>query len=316
LVTEVEFSIHTHGESFTFSSVVEAHIDSKRINDYVDILSSLRHIHSVTSPRSADSFTAYFSGLVSKFSTAGIEGAAIKAAEDFQTPHDAIDRDLFSFLDSQSLDQFITVSQSRASTSGISPERFEHTFSTECPDFQRALQIAHSGVIIDPPVGFLPIDEQLEHRPVVSRMPNVIMKLVHKLWLEGKGVYLPRKYLPPSSGLHINPIHWVSKPTNPMGRFLIDATDASSKHVPLNGLGAKELSIQRYGRIQHPLIHDIITAWYLHMSSTGQDLSQMFIWKEDIEGCFPQMPLHHSAAKLSAVLLPNDVLFITTMGYL
>jgi hypothetical protein len=315
----VEYSINVHGETYTIQSITQPHLDLSRINQYAEILSAFqRHSAPLSMDLSSvvEVFSTHYLSLVSRFSTSGIERIAIDAAGDFQTPTDAIDHDLFTFLEAPSMELFITQSQALSKTQGISKARFAETFSSDCPDYPRALQIAVSGVIIDPPANFIPISTHSEHRAVVERMPHVIQKLVHKLWLEDKGLYLPLKYLDSNSGVHINPIHWVAKPTNPLGRFLIDATDASSSNISLNGPGAKESSIQRYGRIQHPLIQDIITDWFLHMAIHNHSLSDMFLWKEDIEGCFPQMPLHHSAAKLSTVLLPNDVLFITTMGYL
>jgi hypothetical protein len=117
------------------------------------------------------------------------------------------------------------------------------------------------------------------------------------------------------STLHTaNDCHWTPKPLQPLGRFLVDCSNASPGVVPLNGGCAKELGIARYQKVSLPTIPLVISAWDVYRRACNVQWSDLILFKEDVSGAFNQLHWSPASAKLLCAMVDDDVVFMMLTG--
>ena len=97
------------------------------------------------------------------------------------------------------------------------------------------------------------------------------------------------------------------------GRPLIDPSNGPAGQV-LNTESARLAAIVRYGKVDDPLIEDIITDWFTYSRRSGTPLTQCQLWKEDIENAFGQLFFHAESALLMSMAVDEEFLVINLYG--
>ena len=233
-----------------------------------------------------------------------------EAGEDsstFVAPPGFFDRDLADLRLGSSTSRLIEVRQRSWSPDHFNLERFNAVFADlPEPDRSRLFVIATLGASIPLPEGFVRLSSPPPLRPLAKNLGNCFLKHAVKLWEAKKVLVLPLRSL--STGdlqvLHFCPGHWTPKPEVPMGRFLLDATNAENPNNVLNQADAFSVAEDIYGKLRLPSIHTIITGWVTYINENGSyQWSEMKIYKEDIKGAFSQVKINPESATLLAVLM-------------
>ena len=188
-------------------------------------------------------------------------------------------------------------------------------------NYDVVLELAISGIVIDPISGFRPQSSIPPIRPLMRTLQNCQRTHALKAWRAGRVLILPHTKLTTEdlSGVHINPTHWTPKPnleekvSNVLGRPLIDPSNGPTDQV-LNTEEARLAAIARYGKVDDPLIDDIITTWFDFSRRKGIPLDQCFLWKEDIENAFGQLPFQARSALLMTAAVDEDFLVFNLYG--
>jgi hypothetical protein len=136
-----------------------------------------------------------------------------------------------------------------------------------------------------------------------------------KLHTKKRGIFLDQESLPASERDLINTqsSHWVVKPapdgkSNVVeGRMLIDPQ-------ALNAPGGKENVRARYGALKLPSFSSMVSGWYKHAEAKKLLISDFRIFKDDVEGAFPQFNFNPVSALLLVVLVSIGLFFLHTAG--
>jgi hypothetical protein len=100
----------------------------------------------------------------------------------------------------------------------------------------------------------------------------------------------------------------------PLGRFLIDCSNAGPGGIPLNSPEAKQKGIDRYQKVSLPTIREILTSWDIYRITHNLPWADLRIFKEDVSGCFNQLNWSSNAAKLLCAMIDDDVIYIMLTG--
>ena len=184
------------------------------------------------------------------------------------------------------------------------------------PDRSRLVLIATVGASIPLPGGFVRLSSPPPLRPLAQSLGNCFLKHAVKLWEGGKVLALPLRSLSTTElqTLHFCPGHWTPKPNVPMGRFLLDATNATNPNNVLNKEDSFIVAENLYGVLKLPSIQTIVTGWVEYVDEHDYSWSEMRIYKEDIRGAFSQVKINPDHATLLAVLMSSNMLMIHLFG--
>ena len=257
-----------------------------------------------------------FQRLQSVFSPAAAEADALADANNFTLSEDVLnrDRDLLGSLGS--IDALVEYFASRHKVSGLNEDRVKLWLSKD-PNFAKLMSIAATGAEVDTDSKFSRHGRKVPLRAMHRRLLPVYRKHAHKMWSQGKALLLRLSDLSAEqlASLHIgNDCHWTPKPMCPLGRFLIDCSNAGPGGIPLNSPEAKQKGIDRYQKVSLPTIREILTSWDIYRITHNLPWADLRIFKEDVSGCFNQLNWSSNAAKLLCAMIDDDVIYIMLTG--
>ena len=175
-------------------------------------------------------FPSFLESAIGLFSKQHAEEAAQFAARDFVLPDEFYSADFDMLIESGgSIESLVEAKQLVARTDRFNSDRC-HRWLAEDPEFDKLLELASTGAVVEVDSTFIPVPFPDRERPSHSTLMNCFKKHLYKLWSKGRGIVFPFDKLSEShlSGVHISPIHWTSKVDNDDGRFLVDLSNRSS----------------------------------------------------------------------------------------
>jgi hypothetical protein len=149
-------------------------------------------------------------------------------------------------------------------------------------------------------------------RKLYRQVKGAVNKKILELWEEELVFILPKTVCSRLS-LHYTPIHWTTKVGKKGGRILFDSSD--DKHGQcLNSERVKELVEAYYGKIEHPSIQDMVTSITELVKRKGCDLSDIVLWKADLQGAFTLLSFRPEDVQYLACELTDDLVMIYHTG--
>jgi hypothetical protein len=239
---------------------------------------------------------------------------AVASADDSGLTKELVDQDMHELSQAGSLVGLIRQRQEASRASRFNEDRVRECFQDD-EEFEKLLSIARDGAIIDPPVGFVPQTEPEPLRPLNRRLEKCLRQHALKLHAKKRCIFIDPSQLPQSEAMLLNTqsAHWVVKPepdgkTNiAEGRMLIDPQG-------LNAEGGKEKVKERYGPLRLASFSSIVSGWYKHIQQKNLPMSEFRIFKDDVEGAFPQFNFHPTSALLLVVLISIGLLILHIVG--
>jgi hypothetical protein len=260
---------------------------------------------------------------------------AIEDAKDFVFPDALVQRDANLLKELGSVKAVIHHHHKLSEPSRLNRESFTRCILESDEEYDIGLEIASEGFTIDVPDLFLsgedkfsPYNELLESRdfvrnalvaqtprPLQVAMQNNLFKHAAKNLAKGQAILLPIEVIPAEERDEsvANVMSWAGKPGEVMGRFINDASYCASGDA-LNDGNAKELAIERYGRIHNPTTPEIITNWYSYAEENAVPISECLMYKDDIKGAFPQNIVDPPSALLLGMYLAAGLIYYCIRG--
>ena len=262
----------------------------------------------------------YVREIGSRFQRNHFVNLAVEATKDFSWPSEVALRDYVSLRKAGSLLNLVKQCQSSKLSDVFNPTRVRACLQG-VSNYDVVLELATVGIVIDPLPGLRHQSSVPQFRPLMRTLQNCHCTHALEAWHAGRVLILPhaKLTLQDLEGVHINPTHWTpkpnlqEKPSNVLGRPLIDPSNGPDDQV-LNTESACLAAIERYGKVDDPLIEDIISDWYAFSHRTGIPLSQCQLWIEDIENAFGQLFFQDRSALLMSVAVDDDSLVINLFG--
>lgn len=187
------------------------------------------------------------------------------------------------------------------------------------PQIDLLREIGGIGATVDTPPGFLPDGASQEplRASHLNLMPTM-KKHAFRLWDKAKAIILPLSAITPSERqrLHKNPADWAVKPDGKEGRFVTDCSNSNDGSPVLNDAEdvAKNLADSRYGNIVYPTITSLTTNWYKFAAKRKVSINTCLLWKDDIDGAFPQYMYNPASALLLCMFITANLLMIMIRG--
>ena len=204
----------------------------------------------------------------------------------------------------------------------IHPSRMNHDriarLSPDNPEIAK-LQVLAEGMPVDTPEGFYPNGRISGGKPklrkLYHRAHQAVDALLYKLVEARLAFVLTVQAALTIHGIHFSPAHWAVKPTKKSGRALIDSTDKTSRYPVLNSKEVAEQAAERWGRIQHPTIVQIIIMicefMAAHPEASWKDL---VLWKMDLRNAYHLLSFRADNCQLFAVELVGGLVIIFLCG--
>jgi hypothetical protein len=281
---KITWSVSVGGVSYLVEEIFIARLETAigLAQDYSRLLTG--HLRNVN----IDSLKEHLTSLASQFMREPHEIAAQEISKDFAWPVDTLTRDISDLKACGSIKELIRQRQRSARESRINGERVRALFKDD-PQFDKLLQLAEEGVIIDPPEDFVRLTQPPPMRPLQRKLVNAFRMHALKRWYKGKILILPYADLDYDtiSLLHFNNVHWTTKPKtedspgNILGRPLIDPSHGEINSI-LNTQDAKAKAIERYGKCNDTDIHQMTTKWLRYCEQHGYQWSDCSLAKDDI----------------------------------
>lgn len=123
---------------------------------------------------------------------------------------------------------------------------------------------------------------------------SAILELVATLVTAGRAVVLPRAVARKLPGVHVLPVHWVAKQSNPLGRLI---ADASAGDTNINAVRFKETARVRYGSLDLPQFLTVARMILEAVDSLTDPVASI----DDVAAAFSNIPLS-AAFSVSSVL--------------
>jgi hypothetical protein len=293
-----------------------------------DVLCVHRHRSNTSSPTATLDPTAVFSILkeaLASSATSFCSRAAQTWADGFVFPPEAKEGDATLLRQcGGDFDALWAIKRAMGAADKLSPARVKSTVRrrdlTDRKDYGRLMCIAR-GIEIETLPTFRPSGGT--HRPPMRTkytrdVPNAVNKLLHKQWLKSTVLLLPTALVALIEGIHYSYQHWTVKAGKAEGRTLCDTSNGAPGEQTLNGNTPAEketlrqMMIKRWGRIEHPTLHDLVL-----MVLEAADLhgwENIELWKMDLAGAFNLMDFSAASAKLLAFELTEGMTVIHTTG--
>ncbi len=163
-----------------------------------------------------------------------------------------------------------------------------------------------SGVDLTFDPGYRPTSETGSFPPprnLFKRVRPAVLSLLAALVQKGHAVVLPlteaRALQPVANSV---PVHWVPKPSNPLGRLIADASGGPN---PPNGKACREMALERFGEISLPRESEVAE----FLLTAKRTYSDPVMSVDDVSGAFSRLWLSRSSAAQSTleVTLDNGV---------
>lgn len=277
----------------------------------------LRHGRSPDLPFNALAFAKHLGQLQHEFRPEAVFENAEEAAAAFAWPAGALTQDRDALRRLGSIEAVVREKHDKRKLNGFSPDRVDASFSDD-PNVKLLREIAESGAVIDTAPDFVRIPPEAQERPITSAIPKTMGTHALKLLAKDRAVLLPVDCLSKSqlAELSFCGLHLAYKSEDPLGRFCIDPSNTRDGIVPINGDEAKQLSIARYGKVNHPGIQQILGRWCAWRLQQHMAWSDVWCYKEDVQSAFPQFSMKaDSALKLACTIAVGLILIFTAGGF-
>jgi hypothetical protein len=269
-------------------------------------------------PFDARKFARHLAELQHEFRAEAVFENAEEAAADFSWPVAALTRDREALLRLDgSIEAVIREKHDKRKKNGFSPAIVDAHYSGD-PEVALLREIAESGAVIDTAPDFVRIPPEAQERPITTRIPKALGMHACKLLSKDRAVLLPVESLSEAQlgKLSFCGLHLAYKSEDPLGRFCIDPSNTQPGIVPINGDEAKQLSIERYGKVNHPGIQQILGRWCTWRLQQNMVWSDVWCYKEDVQSAFPQFSMNADGAlKLACMIAVGLILIFTAGGF-
>jgi hypothetical protein len=261
-------------------------------------------------------FSLHLLTLRKKYFKGAFRQAAAAAAIDVSIPDSVLDVDDNQLLLSGSLLEVIAAKQAINKPNRFNAARCDKYFS-EDPDYDKLMELATTGAIIDTDSKFIPQSTPEDFRQVEVECNKVIQYHASDAHSKQRGILVRMETLKATdqlSQLHFSSSHIVYKASDVFSRWCIDGSNRSDEAVPLNGGDAKDMSIARYQKTIFPTLLEMLVAADVVKTADGFPWSSYWWFKEDIKACFPQMDIHPPSALLLAMRITTSIVFLHLAG--
>jgi hypothetical protein len=208
----------------------------------------------------------------------------------------------FNFTD------MVTEYQSRLANVRLSVSRID---SMICQDlWSDRLRTLVAGVPMLTPTDFVGnnVPPKLRHKYLA--VASAVNKLVYEQYIKGNIVILPTIDAVKIQGVHFSSLHWTLQFSKEAGRML---ADPSNGDMPLNTIEAKELVDEKFGKIVHPTIIQLIHMIFQVADEFGWH--NVVLWKKDLRGAFTLLNIRPHDACKCAFELTDDLTMIHSTGF-
>jgi hypothetical protein len=281
----------------------------------------LIHGHSLEDwklPELQHEFESFLDTLRPKFERGGAERRAAIAAADYNW-------DTFPFPDEEELKMchghvvdLIRKKQHAARPDRINLERITEHLG-DYPGFELLREVVVDGVWVFPDSKYRK-NMYEEMRAQEKILQSVICKHAMDSFDNDRCIIVRESKVSKSllASLNFNPSFWVFKWTDVFGRWCLDGSNRADRRMPLNGGKAKDYAKEHYGKVVYPEMVDIILAWMEYKKKYNKLWKELWLFKEDIRSCFPQLNMLPEAALHLAMRVAVDIILINfcgTFGY-
>jgi len=282
---------------------------------YAPSLTSISLIGSLA-VNAASIFVNFLVSLKPKYCKGAFQQVAAAAAANVSISDSILDVDDQVLLSTGSILQTIQLKQAINKPFRYNQERCDRLFSSD-PNYPILSELASVGAIIHPDLLFIPQSTPEEFRHSEVTLSKVFQKHALDSWSKGRGLLLRHSTLQSTNEiqhLHFNSNHLVFKASDEYARWCIDPSHRSDDNLPLNGGFAKQFSIQHYQKTSSASLVDMLRAIYSRKVRLNLPWSAIWIFKEDIKSCFPQMDMAPTSALLLAMRITATIIFIHLAG--
>ena len=189
------------------------------------------------------------------------------------------------------------------------------TFLSEYPLLRKVEKVVDHGIHVypDPEYQKNPYEPL---RPQEKKLMSCLCKNALKMHEKGKILIFQLKDLTSSQLRHIscNASFWVPKVDSDDGRICVDPSNRSDGRMPLNGGLAKILVIAKYGRVECPLMVDIVVDWILYKEGSGLEWSKCCLAKEDCKTYFNQFKFHPKSCLHMCRRVSEEIIIVELFG--
>lgn len=176
----------------------------------------------------------------------------------------------------------------------------------------RLRDLANWGARVKLPMTWKPNGKPNGLRPGSRNMEEVFLIHALKLWRAERVIILPIHVLKHITGqLHFSAAHWAVDHNKPLGRFIVDCTNAS-EGASINEEESTNWSKDYYGKSSLPSIIDIVGSVKKQEHVGRQE--DVMLWKFDVASAFNQFTLSQDTAQLFAVQITAHLFMIYLCG--
>ena len=289
----------------------------KLMGTYAPIISSGRspvHLPVV----SANQLRVKLQLMEQQFSRASNERAALEYADNYDFPADVLARDGRLLRELGSLEALIVARNDAQKVEGINLERV-HAYLRDDVNYTKICDIVHTGVVIDVDPEFVVRERTEPYRNMQLRLLPLYRKSVAELHAQEKVLLLRVSELTSELRAQINfanEYHWRPEPGKVAGRPLLDCSNCAPEFQPLNTEGVKLRGIARYQFVNLPQFFEILLRWDKYRRARNLKWSDMWMFKEDVKGCFNHLHWSPATVRLMGFMLEDDILMLMlTCGF-
>ena len=257
----------------------------------------------------------FFSRCKSEFVSGGAEARACEAAKAFDgIPPEVLDDNISLLINSfdGSLPGLVQHIQTSMQKDRFNEERCRDVFSLD-PEFDTLLTLAKEGASVPLEEDFVVQSSPEPLRKLHLRLGGCIPQHAFKLWNSGKALLFRIADLPRQLVLHFNNSHWTPKWDSVNGRYIFDCANIA-EGSSINSEYAFELAEERYGKLSHPTILEILSGAVGLAKVLGCPLSDLRLWKDDISGAFGQFNFNPESCFLLATQVAAGIVMIYLSG--
>jgi len=260
--------------------------------------------------------STYLASLQARFFKGAFQAVAEKAAAGISISKELLDIDDEALRQSGSLLKVIMDKQAVNKPNRFNLERCLKLFPSD-PNFPILCELASIGAIVDTDPLFVRQSTPEPFRPCEIKLTRVFQKHAIDAAEKGRGIIVRIATLIATGQIHL--CHWVAnhlvyKATDEYARWCADPSNRSDDAMPLNGGTAKDLSIAHYAKTIFPTLLQMLVAFNLLRLSRNLRWNQLWLFKEDIKACFPQMDMAPTSAPLLSIRLTAEIAFIHIAG--
>ena len=263
---------------------------------------------------------SHLSSIAERFMRDYHVSVAKESSKDFVWPEEVWTKDLHDLQRLGSIQSLIEHRQSAFRHDRINGGRILQLFGQD-PEYEKLVDLAENGVIIDLPDGFVPSTEPPPMGRLHNDLVNTFRAQAYKKWCKGKTIILPLHAVDPVLRATQNfcRVHWTPKPAtedspgNKLGRILVDPSHGEPNSI-LNTPDEKAKSILRYGKCDDADIRSMATKWLQYCASKNYSLNECSLCKDDVAEAFPQLCFNKSSAPLMCAMIDEELYSIDLNG--